>query len=71
MKSSRLVVGWLVFALSAFAQGDRGTITGTIGDPAGAVVPNAPVAVRNVETGATYQTVSTATGNYTSSLRTC
>jgi hypothetical protein len=53
----------LVF--SAFAQTDRGTITGTIADPSGAVVANAPVEARNVETGAVYQAASSGTGNYT------
>ena len=46
------------------AQGDRGTITGTISDPAGAVVASAAIEARNVETGATYRVASTATGNY-------
>ena len=48
-----------------FAQGDRGTITGTIADPAGAVVANAPVEARNPSTGSVTQVASTATGNYT------
>src|SRR5256885_7550082 len=52
-------------ALVAFAQSDRGTITGTIADPAGAVVASAAIEVRNVETGAVYQVGSSATGNYT------
>ncbi|MGH7441894.1 MAG: carboxypeptidase-like regulatory domain-containing protein, partial [bacterium] len=55
----------LGFALSALAQSDRGTITGTVADPAGAVVSNALIEARNVETGAMYTAGSTATGNYT------
>src|SRR6478672_1852519 len=54
-----------IFASAAFAQGDRGTITGTIADPVGAVIAGAPVQGRNVETGAAYQAASTTTGNYT------
>jgi hypothetical protein len=50
---------------AAFAQSDRGTITGTISDPAGAMIPNASITAQNTETGAVYETVSTATGNYT------
>src|SRR5580658_1964264 len=52
-------------ALAAFAQTDRGTITGTISDPAGAVVPNAPIEAKNVATDAVYQAATSATGNYT------
>src|SRR3954453_21247864 len=47
------------------AQGDRGTITGTISDPAGAVVVAGAIEARHVETGAAYTTQSTNTGNYT------
>jgi hypothetical protein len=56
---------FVCFALTAFAQGDRGTITGTVSDPAGAVVPAAGVSARNTETGVTTDTETTATGNYT------
>ena len=55
----------LVCASGLFAQGDRGTITGTVTDPAGAVIANAAIEVRNSETGVASQTASTETGNYT------
>ena len=55
----------LLLALIAFAQSDRGTITGTVSDPAGAVVANAAVEARNTETAAVYSAATTATGNYT------
>ena len=54
-----------VLVLPIVAQSDRGTITGTVSDPAGAVVPAAAVSARNIENGAVYETVSTETGNYT------
>src|SRR5258706_15500974 len=54
-----------LFCVAVFAQSDRGTITGTIADPAGAVVAGAKVEARNVETGTPYEVASTATGNYT------
>ena len=57
------VVLFLPFLL--MAQSDRGTITGTVADPAGAVVPGALVVLRNMETAATYETKATDTGNYT------
>ena len=53
------------FVWAASAQTDRGTITGTVSDPAGAVVANAAIEARHIETGTVYPTVSTATGNYT------
>src|SRR5215469_11038768 len=65
MTSPRFVACSLIFAAVAFAQGDRGTITGTIADPAGAVVANAAVEAKHVETGGVYKTQSTGTGNYT------
>jgi hypothetical protein len=65
MRFARLLIFTFLLALTALAQSDRGTITGTISDPAGALVPNAPVQARNVETGAVYAAASSATGNYT------
>jgi hypothetical protein len=57
----------LLFSLTSvvFAQGERGTITGTVSDPGGAVVAAAAIQARHLETGTTYDTTSTATGNYT------
>src|SRR6185437_11047586 len=49
----------------AFAQSDRGAITGTVIDQAGAVVPNAKVQATRVETGVNYQTTTTDKGDYT------
>ncbi|MEP7355361.1 MAG: carboxypeptidase-like regulatory domain-containing protein, partial [Acidobacteriota bacterium] len=61
----RLLGCVVLAALSAFAQSDRGTLTGTVADLAGAVVAGARMEIRNVETGATSQAASTDTGNYT------
>jgi hypothetical protein len=47
------------------AQSDRGTITGTVKDPAEAVVAGATINAKNLATGAEYKTVTTETGNYT------
>ncbi len=55
----------LLFVSGAYAQSDRGTITGTVVDPDGAVVPGASVVAENPENGARYETVTTQTGNYT------
>ncbi len=56
---------YLLFAVAAFGQGDRGTITGTVTDPTGAVVPNAAIHLTNTDTAATYQVGTSNTGNYT------
>jgi hypothetical protein len=65
MKRLTLTACALFCTLGLFAQSDRGTITGTVADPAGAVVPNAAIEARNVDTGALYPVQGTATGNYT------
>jgi hypothetical protein len=65
MKTLISIVGVLLLASAAFAQTDRGTITGTVLDPAGAVVPNASIEAKNVATNETYKAGSTGTGNYT------
>jgi len=41
-----------LFTLAAFGQGGNGSITGTITDASGAVVPNVAIEVKNSETGA-------------------
>ena len=55
----------LFLASVAFAQSDRGTITGSISDPTNAVIPGASIVATNGETGTRYETISTETGNYT------
>ena len=55
----------LFTAVPALAQSDRATITGTVSDPAGAVVANAPIQARNIETGVVYPAATSTTGNYT------
>ncbi len=64
MHSLRLAVLGLC-AFTVWAQTDRSTITGTITDPARAVVASVPIEAKNTATGAVYTTVSTPTGNYT------
>ena len=61
----RAVLLVVVFSVSALAQSDRGTITGTVQDPTHAAVPGAAVVARNIDTGALYDTHATSTGNYT------
>src|ERR1700686_2497438 len=65
MRSFCLLSALVLCSAAAFAQTATGTITGTISDPAGAVVASAPLELKNSETGTVYQTASSSTGNYT------
>ena len=61
----RLAAIMLIGAASAFAQGAGGTITGTITDKSGAVVPNASIEFTNQDTQAKSDLGTSSTGNYT------
>jgi Carboxypeptidase regulatory-like domain len=65
MKRTALIAIVLLSASAAFGQTASATVTGTITDAQGAVVANAPVMLRNVETGQIYAGASTDAGNYT------
>jgi hypothetical protein len=62
-------LGWfftgLLFAAVAVAQVQTGSISGTVKDKAGAVVPGATVVAHNVDTGAERKVVSANDGVYT------
>lgn len=55
----------LAFALTAVAQSNKATITGTITDPNGAVVKDAKVTVTNVATNEAREATSSDDGTYT------
>jgi hypothetical protein len=57
-----LVVALFVYATAALAQGDRGTLTGTVTDPQGSS-SQAKISVKNSATAALFETVTTDTGN--------
>ncbi len=65
------VLGLLVLAISVFgvsglwAQVDTGSITGTVTDPSGAIIPGATITLVNQGTGLKLTTVTNANGNYT------
>jgi hypothetical protein len=61
--SFRFILAAIVCA-TLYAQADRGTVTGTVADPQGGVVPQAKVGLRNTQTGSQYETITTPTGNY-------
>src|SRR5437879_12575411 len=60
-----VVVCLILSATAAFAQTDRGTLTGTVSDTTGAVIPGVAIEAKNIQTGAAYQAGSSETGNYT------
>ncbi|MDZ4799618.1 MAG: TonB-dependent receptor [Bryobacteraceae bacterium] len=64
MKRS-LIFLLLLTASVAVAQLNRGTITGTVADASGAVIPEAKVVIRNTATNAMTRTETTAAGQYT------
>lgn len=58
-----LIVMEAQFSVVAFGQ-VTGSISGTVTDPTGAVVPGARVTVKNVDTGVAFTTVTNSSGNY-------
>ncbi len=59
-----LLVTLAVYSVSAWAQLDTGSISGTILDQTGKVVQEAKVNIRGTDTGTTYSAVSSSTGYY-------
>ncbi len=57
----------LSVVLPAAAQKDTGTIAGTVTDPSGAVVPNAQVAVTDIDRGTTFVTRTSSSGEFVAS----
>src|SRR4051812_32011591 len=63
---SLVLLNLLLFvSLSVFGQSDRGSISGTVSDSTGAVIPGSKVVVTNVATNATLNTTSSESGDYT------
>jgi hypothetical protein len=70
LKRLRLIA--IALVLSSFmgigvlwAQSDRGTITGTVTDPSGALIVGASVTAINTATGVSTKTVTSSAGDYT------
>jgi hypothetical protein len=57
-----------IFCTTIFAQVNTATVTGTITDPAGSVVPNAKVEATNIATSVSTSTVTNNTGRFTLSF---
>ncbi|MDQ3754935.1 MAG: TonB-dependent receptor, partial [Acidobacteriota bacterium] len=60
-----MMLALVVWASPSFAQSDRGTLTGTITDPNGAVVANAKVTLTNLDTGGVRETTTSDEGSFT------
>src|SRR5947208_2136720 len=65
MRILAVVSCFVLSSLAVFGQAGTGTITGTVTDPAGAVIARAPVEVRSTETNVLYPAETTETGAYT------
>src|SRR6266498_2688244 len=59
------ILAILIIGTLAHAQLDRGSLTGTVTDPTGAVVPDVKITARNTATNAVYETRSNPAGQYT------
>ena len=64
LKSTLRLAALLLLAVSANAQTSRGTVTGTVLDPTGAVIAGASVTLTGVETGVRLFTNSNDAGIY-------
>src|SRR4051812_22332178 len=67
MRVSRILlfVSPFLIGVPLHAQTGLATLTGTITDPSGAIVPNVSVAALHVATGTILAATSSGTGNYT------
>ena len=61
---AKMLLLLLVFSSVSFGQAVYGNIIGTVTDPSGAAVANAPITVKDIERGTTYQSTTNGSGNY-------
>jgi len=54
----------LTLTASCWAQTVNATLSGSVTDPSGAIIPDAQITATNVATGVTWKTVSDSSGNY-------
>ncbi len=60
-----IMMAALLMISAVYGQQETGTITGTVTDPTGAIVPNAKVSVKNVATNAVRNATTNSNGQYT------
>ena len=69
LSAAGLLAALTIFPNHGYSQGaGSGTITGTITDSSGAVVPAVEITIRNTDTGTEHKTQSTDAGVYTSTF---
>ncbi len=61
---SRITFLVLLMTSAAFAQAVSGNIAGTVVDPTGATVPNAPITITDLDRGTVYNLQSSRDGNF-------
>ena len=59
-----LLACWGLIPVSLVAQGDRGTIAGTVTDPTGAVVPGVAISILNENTNLASKSTTSANGTF-------
>jgi hypothetical protein len=64
-KQSLLLLLAILPAIPAFAQLDRGSLTGSVIDKSGARIPNVRLDIQNPATGAHYQSAANDVGQFT------
>jgi hypothetical protein len=64
VRSIFLICLLITFSSFAFAQGGRGSISGLVTDPSGAIIPEAKIIAQSETTGVKLSSVSTAAGLY-------
>ena len=65
IRSSILVLSLLALSLTAYAQVERGTITGAVTDSKGSAIPDATVRVVEENTSQTVELQTDSAGEYT------
>ena len=63
-----LLLGWALSTVGVSAQDTRGTISGTVTDPQGGVLPGVAVTVTNAGTGTTTRLTTNSSGYYEAAL---
>jgi protocatechuate 3,4-dioxygenase beta subunit len=63
-KVAQQICALTLFAAGLFGQTVSSSLVGTVLDPAGAVIPNAPVTLTNNETGTVRSAVTDSSGNF-------